>query len=80
MYISRKLYVEYINYDESLRLVTYGTEGKHYNMVNGKPQYTEEWLNIRSSDNNRFKLESFGLVGYFIGADPREENLPCKER
>lgn len=65
-------YIDYINSDEGLRLVTFGIEGKHHYMDNGVPKFTEEWLNIKNNDSNRFKLEGFGLGGSFIGADPRK--------
>ncbi|MEG6613452.1 extracellular solute-binding protein [Pseudoclostridium thermosuccinogenes] len=65
-------FVDYINSDEGLELVTFGIEGKHYTKENGVPKYTEEWKNIKNTDSNKFKLEGFGLGGSFIGADPRK--------
>ncbi|MDI6619507.1 MAG: hypothetical protein QME45_12705 [Clostridiales bacterium] len=64
-------FVDYINSDEGLKLVTFGIEGTHYKMDGKVPKYTDEWNNIRATDDTKFKLAGFGLAGNFVGADPR---------
>lgn len=71
--------IDYINSDEGLLLATYGVEGKHYTMVNGKPKLTDEWADKKKNDNKAFVNE--GLVFYtnLIGADPRISMWPEDE-
>lgn len=68
--------IDYINSDEGLLLATYGIEGTHYTMVDGKPKYTDEWSGKKKDDNKAFVNE--GLVFYtnLIGADPRNSMWP----
>lgn len=64
-------FIDYINSDEGLKLVSFGIEGQNYTMQNNVPKFTDEWAKIRATDDNKFKLAGFGLAGYFIGSDPR---------
>jgi putative aldouronate transport system substrate-binding protein len=68
--------IDYINSDEGLLLATYGVEGTHYTMVDGKPKYTAEWADKKKNDNKVFVNE--GLVFYtnLVGADPRNSMWP----
>jgi putative aldouronate transport system substrate-binding protein len=64
-------FINYINSDEGLKLVSFGIEGQTYKTVNKIPQFTTEWLSAQTNDSNKFNLAGFGVGGSFIGADPR---------
>ena len=64
-------FIEFINSEEGLRLVSFGIEGVHHTLVNNIPAYTSEWANIRATDSVAFMRAGFGIGGQFIGADPR---------
>lgn len=64
-------FINYINSDEGLRLVTFGIEGVHYEMDGDIPVLKEEWEKIKAEDTTTFYKEGFGMSGNFIGADPR---------
>lgn len=69
-------FIEYINSDEGLLLVTYGIEGTHHTMVDDKPQLTEEWQDIKDNDSTAFSNEGLVFGGNFVGADPRKSWWP----
>lgn len=72
-------FIDYINSDEGLLLVTYGIEGVHHTIVDGKPQLTEEWQDIKLNDPTRFVNEGLVFASNFIGADPRPSMWPEEE-
>lgn len=69
-------FIDYINSDEGLLLVTYGIEGVHHTMVDDKPEFTEEWQDIKDNDNSTFVNEGLVFADNFVGADPRKSWWP----
>ena len=69
-------FIDYINSDEGLLLVTYGIEGVHHTIVDGKPQFTEKWQDIKLNDRTTFVNEGLVFGSNFVGADPRPSMWP----
>ena len=72
-------FIDYINSDEGLKLVTFGMEGVHYNMLDGKPQRKDEWQDKKETDMTAYVNEGLVFGDNFVGADPRKGWWPEKE-
>lgn len=62
-----KLALRYLNFfwtEEGRRLANFGVEGEEYTMVDGKPEYTEEFL-TSSEKSIKEKLEAIGAQSAF---------------
>lgn len=57
-------FLNYMNSDEGIILQRYGIEGVHYNMVDGKPRLTDEWLEKYNKDPNLLQKEGIGLYPF----------------
>lgn len=64
-------FIDYINSDEGLKLVTFGIEGVHHEMDGDTPKLTEEWQRIKEEDRKKYIDEGLGCFDHFIGSDPR---------
>lgn len=62
-------FIDYINSEEGLLTTLFGIEGTHYTMEGDIPTMTEEWLEIKTTDSNKYFLEGFGYEN-FVGANP----------
>lgn len=69
-------FIDYINSEEGLLLVTYGIEGVHHTIEDGRPRFTEKWQNIKLNDRTTFVNEGLVFGSNFIGADPRPSMWP----
>jgi len=68
-------FIDYINSEEGLKLVCYGIEGVHYNLVDGKPRLTKEWLEKWRSDPQALRDEGIqSIYTWFITLDNRLSN------
>jgi putative aldouronate transport system substrate-binding protein len=54
--------LDYINSEEGMKLISYGIEGEHYNMVDGKPRLTAEWLDKYKSDTKNLSKEGIRSI------------------
>lgn len=56
--------LNYCNSDEGLTLTTYGIEGVHYGMQDGKPRMKKEWLDKKAQDNKALVNEGIGVYRF----------------
>lgn len=54
--------LNFINSEEGVKLISYGIEGEHYNMVDGKPRLTQEWLEKYKSDTKNLSKEGIRSI------------------
>lgn len=55
-------FLEYCNSDEGMKLVNYGIEGVHYDMVNGQPRFKKEWLDKYKQDPQILRDEGIRTI------------------
>lgn len=65
-------FIDFLNSDEGKKLSSYGIEGTHYTLVDGKPRMTKEWLEKFRADPQTLRNEGIQSVyTWFITLDDR---------
>ncbi len=72
-------FISYMLDYEGRMVNTFGVEGKTYNMVDGKPVFTEEYLEVKATDSERAQKE-YGVSNlYWFGQDAFEIEMGVLE-
>jgi putative aldouronate transport system substrate-binding protein len=72
-------FIDFCNSEEGHLLATWGVEGMHYTMEDGKPKWIPEWKETMDNDPTAKRDAGIGYLGGFIGADDRNTKWPVPE-
>jgi len=72
-------FINFCNSEEGWLLASWGIEGEHYTMENGRPKWIPEWKQKMDEDPTAARDAGIGYLGNFIGADSRKSLWPTPE-
>jgi len=72
-------FIDFCNSEKGWLLASWGIEGEHYTMENGRPKWIPEWKQKMDEDPTAARDAGIGYLANFIGADSRLSLWPTPE-